>query len=171
MPGSLGKAGCMSSHANKLCFSFDEAPHIFFSNPFSEVQLCRALFTKFLTWKKQQLCQECSPSRLHIRRIWSFPAEPQWVFQGLFMEGSSAPTPRAVLLKMCMMYNMKVTHLWGIQPNPASSQAAIWWWTKVMLRLLCPTESSSGPHPLPVLLRLETWSWMQNLHMSWNHNR
>lgn len=31
---SLGKAGCISSHANKLCFSFDEAPHIFISIPF-----------------------------------------------------------------------------------------------------------------------------------------
>lgn len=30
---SLGKAGCISSHANKLCFSFDEAPDIFISIP------------------------------------------------------------------------------------------------------------------------------------------
>lgn len=46
---SLGKAECMSTHANKLHFSFDEAPRIFISNPFSELQLLRALFTLFLS--------------------------------------------------------------------------------------------------------------------------
>lgn len=65
---------------------------LFISNPFSEVQLPRALFTKFLSWNEQQRCQQCSPSCLHIRRIltcWQYPAWSSLLSHSKFSRGFS----------------------------------------------------------------------------------
>lgn len=112
-----------------------------------------------------------SPSFLRIRRIWSFPVGHSKFSRGFSWKVALVQPWGHFCWKCVLCTTWKSLILEEYSP------------TQLPLRLLfsdeqkwssdfCAPQWADQDHiPLPVLLRLETWSWMHHLHMSRNHNR